>query len=472
MKKTKRLISLVLVATFMLTLLAGCFSNESDADAGPQVLRILGGWGEDNYIRQQWTDHFEIANPNIEIDFTPLYEPHNPNQGEEVEQEDPRERIKRLLTEGTPPDVIMLDSDISMLSYLVDEGLVQPLDTFMDNSDFDVNSLVPAIREGIRAAGDGTSLYALAPMFQSTALFYNKDLFQQYNVPFPTDNMTWPQIIDLAKQFPLGDSEDQVYGLWSNYGDASIYEFITSYAAPLGLSLIDDTGENVVVNTPDWEQALSEYTGMYIDGVMSRPPQSESGEWNDDMMNYYEAFYRGKAAMSISQSYELSNLSNRRMYDTEAEHFDWDVVTVPTHASAPGVGGGVSFNGLMAINRNSSNANLAWSFIEFNNSESMLKIRSRNDYSFVSVAEYNQNSTDGPANIEAFFALTPAPDTYQSMMRSNSERVWQVFNVADQEMRAVINGDKTVQEAIEEIQTKGQEALDSEEPLEPPTIGF
>src|SRR5689334_11670181 len=119
MIKTKRLISVGLVAICMLTLLTGCFSNEIDADAGPQVLRILGGWGEDNYFRQQWTDHFDLANPNIEIDIIPLQERYNPNAGEE-EYEDPRDRMKRILSEGVPPDVILLDYDISMLTYLVE----------------------------------------------------------------------------------------------------------------------------------------------------------------------------------------------------------------------------------------------------------------------------------------------------------------------------------------------------------------
>lgn len=468
MKSTpKKIISLILVATFAITLLTGCFSKENEANTGgPQVLRVLGGWGEDDYMRREWTDVYELTKDNVEIEIVPLHEPYNPNQTEE-EREDPQERIKRLLTDGIPPDVILLDGDISMLSFLVEEGLVQPLETFMEKGNFDINSLVPAIREGIKTAGDGTSMYALAPAFTSQAMFYNKDLFDRFGVPYPTDNMTWSQIADLAKQFPKEDGGDKIYGLWNRNGYPSFYEFTYNFAAPLNLQLFDEEGKNVTINTPEWESAISEYVNLYLDEVMPTSPEydiPEGGEWRwtPEMEEFYDAFYKGKAAMAIVESYELSNLANRRMYDTEAALFDWDVVTVPTHASAPGIGGSINYRGLMAINRNSQNANLAWDFISFNNSEKMLKIRSRNQGQFVSVAELNQQQGEGPANIQAFYTLTPAIDALQAMYNSNNENMWQVYSIADMALKEVMKGEKTVQEALEEIQTKGQEALEAE----------
>lgn len=464
----KKIISLTLVAIFSVTLLAGCFSKGNEVSTGgPQVLRILGGYGEDDWLRREWTDTFELTNDNVEIEIIPLQEPWTPNQTEE-DREDPRERLIRILTEGIPPDVILLDYDISTLKFLVEEGLVQPLETFIEGSNISVDGLVPAIREGIREAGDGTSLYALAPTFNAQALFYNKDLFDQYGVPYPTDNMTWTQIADLAKQFPAGEGEDRIYGLWSRNGNASYYEFVNSFASPLGLTMFDADMENMMVNTPDWANALSEYVTLYTDGVLSVSPEynmSEGGEWvwTPEMDIYYDAFYRGHAAMGILDSYEIQNLANRRMYDTEIDHFAWDVVTVPTHASAPGVGGSINYRGLMAINRNSQNANLAWEYIKFNNSEQMLKIKSRNPGQFVSVAEYNQQQGDGPANLQAFFALKPAVNMMDAMYSSgrNNENLWQVFQLLDQKIREVIQGDKSAEEALAELQTEGQEILEA-----------
>lgn len=459
--------SLLLIAALSITLLAGCFSKDSDATtSGPQVLRILGGYGDDEYLRREWVDVFEIAHDNIEVEIIPLHEPYNPNQPDE-EREDPQERIKRLLTEGIPPDVILLDSDISTLSLLVEEGLVQPLETYLEKSNIQVDQLVPAIREGIKAAGDGTSMYALAPTFTSQALFYNKDLFDQYGVPYPTDNMTWAQIADLAKQFPKGEEDDRIYGLWSRNGYVNFYEFMYNFAAPLNLKMFDAEGEKVAVDTPEWEAALTEYMNLYIDEVLPISPQnrmSESGvwEWTPEMEQFSSAMYNGRAAMAIIDSWELSNLANRRMYDPEAGNFAWDLVTVPTHADAPGIGGSINYGGLMAINRNSQNANLAWDYIQFYNSEKMLKIKSRNQGQFVSVAELNQVQGEGPANLQAFFALAPAMDSLRSMYNSNNENMWMVYSIANDKLQEVLNGQKTVPEILAEIQTEGQDILDSE----------
>lgn len=456
----KRIFSLIMIGVLAISLLTGCFSKENDASSGgPQVLRILGGWGgDDSYFRQQWTDVFELSKENVEIEIIPLQQPYNPNQ-EDEEQEDPRERLKRLLTEGIAPDVIILDN-ISTLTYLVEEGLVQPLDTFMEKSNFDVNSLVPGIREGIKDAGDGTNMYALAPTFRSKALFYNKDLFDQYEVPYPTDHMTWVEVADLVKRFPKGEGEDRIYGLWNQFGSVSFYDFMEYFAVPLGLKPFDDEIKNVTMNTPEWEAALSEYIALYNEA--DYPEQDDSGSevrvWTPDM----DAFQSGKAAMSILDSWNIYQLQNRNMYNPEAEGFDWDVVTVPTHASTPGVGGTIYYQGLMAINRNSQNTNLAWDFIAFNNSEKMLKIKSREPGQFVSVAELNQQQ-DKPANLEAFFALTPAKGTIQTLYASNTQNMWQVFQIADNVMQEILKGEKTLQEGLEEIQEKGQEALDSEE---------
>lgn len=461
---TKRILSFGLVAVLSISMLTGCFSKESDVNSGgPQVLRILGGWGDDDYLRREWTDIYELRKDNVEIEIISLNEPYNPNQTEE-EREEPRDRIKRLLTEGIPPDIILLDHDISMLNFLVEEGLVQPLDTLIEKSSFDVNSLVPAVREGIKAAGDGTSMYALAPAFSSEALFYNKNLFDQYGVPYPTDQMTWTQIADLAKQFPKEEGEDKIYGLWSPYGNVSLYEFMRIFAGPLELNMFDAEKEKVVMNTPEWEAALSEYISFYEDGIFPRSPErdvtDQDGvyEWTPEMENFHNAFPRGKAAMAILDSWALYTMENTRMYDPDAEEFDWDVVTVPTHASAPGIGGTINYRGLMAINRNSQNTNLAWDFISFVNSEKMLKIKSREPGQFTSVADLNLPEENAPANIQAFFSLIPVSDPFGFY---SDEKLLEVLSIVELEIGEVLKSDKTVQEALEEIEIKGQEALEA-----------
>ncbi|MDG0873339.1 extracellular solute-binding protein [Paenibacillus thiaminolyticus] len=49
-------------------------------------------------------------------------------------------------------------------------------------------------------------MYGLSPTFVSSAVYYNKDLFEQYGVTPPQDKMTWEQLLDLAARFPVEGS--------------------------------------------------------------------------------------------------------------------------------------------------------------------------------------------------------------------------------------------------------------------------
>lgn len=455
----KQTVIFLILVSFLFTLMAGCTSSQ---DAGglptgePQVLRVMGGWGDEQYVRNQWTDYYELTH-NVEIEIIPMYEPMRGGT-DQVQEESLIDRVKRILTEDNPPDVILIE-DLSMLTTLVEEGLVQPLDTFMEKSNFDVEGLVPAIREGIKQAGDGNSMYALAQLFSSQALFYNKNLFDEKGIPYPTDNMTWDQIAELALQFNSGEGEERIYGFWSNDG-RGIYHFINVFAGPLELSLFSEDFKRVEFDSAKWERALTKYISYLQDGVFPEEPDYTQ-EWTPEMDLFWRAFYNGQAAMAVLHSYELQNLQQMRNFGDGSVDFDWDVVTVPTHAEAPGVGGNIYMQGLMAINRNAQNADLAWDFIHFNNSEDMLKLKSRQQGVFVTQEAYIQtNMENGPANLQAFYALKPAPNLMFSAYQEGGEKVYEVMATAEHILQEIINGEKSVQEGLAEIKTKGQEIMD------------
>ncbi|MDF2717567.1 MAG: family 1 extracellular solute-binding protein [Paenibacillus sp.] len=61
--------------------------------------------------------------------------------------------------------------------------------------------------EVIQSYGTGGQLYGLPDNLEETspyntyALIYSKDIFDKFAVPYPQDNMTWDQTIDLARKF-------------------------------------------------------------------------------------------------------------------------------------------------------------------------------------------------------------------------------------------------------------------------------
>lgn len=153
----------------------GLHKNAGASDKTERVLRIattMGG-SEDEYFRQQFTEIFEYANPNIKleivstIDESTRYGRPDPSK----KQVDPLDKLKEVMQGDNPPDVVMVGYD--QLPELISNNLLTQLDPMITKDKFDTSDMVPAVIEGLKKSGDG-KLYALAPTFNSSALVYNK----------------------------------------------------------------------------------------------------------------------------------------------------------------------------------------------------------------------------------------------------------------------------------------------------------
>ncbi|MCZ4136185.1 ABC transporter substrate-binding protein, partial [Escherichia coli] len=139
-----------------------------------------------------FTDAFELTHPNITIEVVPAVEQGSMygygNTDEQQEAPDTMESIKKIMTGDNPVDVVVADT--STIRSLIQENMLKQLDPLMQEDKFDTSDIVPSVLEGIKDIGD-QSIYALTPTFSSSALFYNKAIFQKAGVEPPTDNMTW-----------------------------------------------------------------------------------------------------------------------------------------------------------------------------------------------------------------------------------------------------------------------------------------
>src|SRR5690606_30144531 len=119
---------------------------------------------------------------NIELEYIDTmdrgryggYSIYLPPDGDEEEQ-DPLDALKEAMTGPTPPDIVMISYD--QLAELINENLLVSLDELiLGEPDFNADDFVPAVIDGLRKPGNGT-LYALAPLFYSSAVIYNKNIF-------------------------------------------------------------------------------------------------------------------------------------------------------------------------------------------------------------------------------------------------------------------------------------------------------
>ncbi|MBW7473610.1 extracellular solute-binding protein [Paenibacillus oenotherae] len=464
--------AIVLVLILMTSLLAACSKGDSGSDSDNRVLRVgflYSSADNEQYLRQQYTDSFELLNPDIEIQIVSAmnyddqrYEEYDPKK----KQPDPYESLKELLTGKNPVDVLMID--LGNMKRLVKDNMLKQLEPYIQDSEFDIQDIVPTVLEGIKDAGEG-SLYGLAPTFSSSALFYNKAVFTEAGVPFPTDGMEWNELFTLAKRVTKGEGKERKFGLtFSRYGGDPYYD-TQNYAAPLRLKVWDDKGEKMTVDTAQWAKVWKDVLPLYKEKII--PGQQDMNIDDGAMMekrafNPFQGdmFLSGRVAMTIGGYDYITELSRAKSAAEKNKNItpvDWDVVTVPTFPEEPNVGGNIYMNNLMTINAKAANSDDAWKFIEFNNSKEWAKLKSRSTYEMVSRISFLKPKDGADYNIKAFYTLKPVPpsDTDNERLYRDKPNIWDVNQYGSQLFMEVIDGKKSVEEALKEWQTKGDALL-------------
>lgn len=470
---------MILLATSMFAALLSACSSGSNETAEKSVLRVgvlYGGSDNEPWIRQQYTDMYEMMNPNVEFEFVSAinyddqrYEQQDPKNPKK--QPDPFEKMKEMLTGDNPVDMI-LNVDYNMLKRLTQDNLLLQLDPLITKDKFDISDYVPTVIDGIKAAGDN-NIYALTPTFNSSALYYNKKIFQDAGQPVPTDKMTWDEVLNLAKLVTKPGGEKPTYGFSFNRWVQDPYSDSQIYAAPKQLKMWDDKGEKMLVNTPEWEKVWSTVAQLYKDKVvpsqedMNKIYEKQSAAGSDMPYNPLQGdlFLNGQVAMTIAEYSYMNELKRAADNASKIKDFtpvDWDVVTVPVDSANPEVGGNIYLSQLMAINAKAQNSDDAWKFIKFTNSKEWAKLKARSVYEMVARKEFLKPAEGLTFNMDAFTTLKPLPpqSTDQEKLFREKPGIYEAQQPAYELFQEVLKDTKTAKEALAEWETKGNVALE------------
>ncbi|RKP47863.1 extracellular solute-binding protein [Cohnella endophytica] len=358
---------------------------------------------------------------------------------------DIRDALKEMFETKKPDLVILWDTQYR---YAADAGLLRDLEDMAALNKFDLGTLYEGMLDKVRNNEEG-KLYGLSPFFYSSAVYYNKTLFQRYGVPLPDQDMTWDEILRLAGLFvdrPGGENDVRGFSMTSL---TKPYDLMSKIARTEGIEMYDKLANRLTFDSDKWHALISKVIAAYEHGTFKAEPYKAKGDTiSQDEMVQRDLFAQGKAALTVASEYYVTQLKRQK------QTFEWGLLPGPVQSRDPSRGGDVSVDSMFAIPAKSSHPKEAWKLIEGVMSERMSEVYSERDVGLPS--RVKGRMAKDPL-YEVFYQLRPMPQQSEYLLGVNEKK--ELLQIIDDETNAAIAGRKSVDDAVAGIQEAGSRLL-------------
>lgn len=265
-------------------------------------IAVHSGIVNDNDLKRFFIDPVKQKYPHITI--------------ERINVADKGMSLNELVAAGAIPDmVINYPYNLTDLTKL---GIDYNMDELIKKNGIDLNRISPEYLESIKTVS-GFNYYTGLPMTNNTfALFYNKDVFDRFGVPYPKDGMTWLDAIEVGKVMSRQDGGVTYRGLDP--------ENIGRIVRQMGMDYSDSKTMKSTMINPNWK------TMFEIGKAIYTIPGNEVSDVNGD---YLKSFFSGTIAMTARV-----NVLDQLEAPTK-QGLNWDLAQYPSIPGIPNVGGDV-----------------------------------------------------------------------------------------------------------------------------------
>ena len=381
---------------------------------------------------------FETSYEQISLIKRIIAEFERQNPDIHVQLEATTEASRVFLTEiaaGAPPDVIYIGPDF--LPQLVSKNALLPMNDLVKRDNIDMNQYYPKVVRDLTFNGN---LYAFPIHYSTDAVFYNKKMFRDKGIPYPTSNWTWYDFRNIAMKLLTKDEKGEVKTFGCLIPEPTI--IVSSF----GGKIISDDSTRVVIK--DYPQSLQAFEFIESMRGVCAPLAAQVQDTNEMKM-----FSQGRVAMFSGRTWQLPEIIRL----TEASHLDWDIAMIPSGPVKQFSGLGVGGN---CIAKGSRHPEAAWKFAKFYSSlegQSKLGVMKNCVPALKVLADSPQSfNCPPPENIKAFrdaeaFAGVSMP--YAEWRSEFQSRVWEPVM---EQLRTKMIGPK---QAVDQIHTTGNEFL-------------
>jgi raffinose/stachyose/melibiose transport system substrate-binding protein len=312
--------------------LTACGSSSSGSSS--KVLKLWYYESADSAMGIAWTQalkDFEQSHPGVTVQF-------QLKTFEQLQKDAPM-----ILNSSQAPDVMEYNKGDATAGLLSKQGLLTDLTPEVAKYGWD-KLLAPNIAatsrygNGVMGSGDW---YGVPDYAEYAMVYYNKDLFQRYNVPVPTTFDQFTAALATFKQ----DGITPLASAGAEYpAQQYLFDLALTKADPAWATAYQTGGADF--HDAEWTYAASTLADWVHKGYIAKDTVSLTAT---DMGN---AFEQGKSPMMVSGSWWYGAFEN------EIKDFRWDTFLWPGAKLVPGSGGN-----LWVVPNNSKNKQLAYDFI-------------------------------------------------------------------------------------------------------------
>ena len=254
-------------------------------------------------------------------------------------------KLNANIAAETLPDVFMMSGAYFYNGAM--KGVFKQLDSYIKAANMNLDDYFTE-QPNMYYQGN---IYAFPGEIDVMALAYNKTMFDEAGVKYPTNDWTWDDLLSAAQKLTRKNAQgQQTYGM---YAVNNAQEMWGDLVKENGGSFLTPDLKQGALNSPEAIEAIQFAVDMIYKHKVSPSPQGVSS-----LPGYIESggspFLTGLVAMKFQGNYEMTLLSG-------IKNFAWDVVTMPKRK----VKGGLGWTQAWVMPKNAKNPDKSWTLLNW-----------------------------------------------------------------------------------------------------------
>ncbi len=304
--------------------------SESDPAAGDIHLSIATWSGGESWkLQQQVADRYMSKHPNVHVTLR------------RIQYEHYKDTVLSQAEAGSADDLILLDN--WLLAPLAEAGVITDLTPYIQSSNgiHTADYYQPILQFGQFR----DKPYALPKDWSNMSVLYNKSIFDEAGIPYPTSGWTWEELVRTAGL--LTARHDGTTAQWG----LGFHLPTQDYLQPLLLAYSDG-----IIRPDGWQ-----YEGYMNSEGMRQALQLFSGAWRDGILTFFrvdpdvDTFADGKVAMVVTGRWSIEQYK-------KMGSLSFGAVQLPV---GPKGYGNMIFFGGWGLNEHSKHKAAAWDLLKY-----------------------------------------------------------------------------------------------------------